>query len=312
MHFLRNPALGLDYGAAKIAAANAELDRNVALLLLAVDEGRTRHQIDGRHLAQRYLCDLIGDWILYRDGQATNRLYALPVFRRQSNNQREVPVAPLLIEIARSLSADGGLNGCIDVARGESITRGCLPIDVDTERRLPQRREYRKVGYTTYFAHRSFDLLCRFRQHDNVVADQLDRVLAFDAGYSLLDVILDVLREIEVDARKLCLQSFIDLFDELVLGDPLAPFLSWLEWGKKLGIEETRSIGAIVGPALLGHDRLHFGKILDRETHAVDEVIALFERDRRRHGCANPEIAFLQMRQEFEPQEPDGEQRERQ
>src|SRR5262249_43051848 len=119
---------------------------------------------------------------------------------------------------------------------------------------------------------RGFDLLGGFRQHDNVVADQLDRVLAFDAGYSLLDIVLDVLREVEVDAWKLRLQGFVDLLDELVLAHTLAPFLCRLERGKKFGVEEAGSIGAVVGPSLLGHDGLDFRKILDHQPHAVDEV----------------------------------------
>src|SRR6516162_1504688 len=111
-----------------------------------------------------------------------------------------------------------------------------------------------------------------------------------------------LLREVEVDAWKLRLQSFVDLLDELVLGHTLAPFLCRLERGKKFGVEEAGGIGAVIGPSLLGYDRLDFGKIPDHQPHAVDEVITLLERDRRRHGCANPEIALLEVRQEFEAQ----------
>src|SRR5262249_12608511 len=131
-----------------------------------------------------------------------------------------------------------------------------------------------------------------------------------DPGYRLLDVVLNVLREVEVDAGKLRLQIFIHLLDELVLGQALAPFLLRFERREKLGIKEARRIGAVVGPPLLGYDRLDFGKVLNRQTHAIDEVVALFQRDRRRHGCANPEISLLQMRQEFEAQEANGKQRE--
>src|SRR5262249_34781606 len=218
------------------------------------------------------------------------------------NDQREVPIASLLIEVTRGLSADGGLNRRIDVTGRQPITRGCLAVDIDAQRRLAQGGEDCEIGYTAYFDHRGFDLLGGFRQHDDVVADQLDRVLAFDAGYSFLDIVLDVLREVEVDAWKFRLQGFVDLFDELVLGLTLAPFLCRLERGKKFGVEEAGGIGAVIGPSLLGYDRLDFGKILDHQPHAVDEVVPLFERDRGRHGRANPEIAFLQVRREFEAQ----------
>ena len=40
----------------------------------------------------------------------------------------------------------------------------------------------------------------RSDEHVDVVAEQLERVLAFDAGHRLFDVVLNVLREVEVDA----------------------------------------------------------------------------------------------------------------
>src|SRR5262245_30096871 len=204
------------------------------------------------------------------------------------------------------------MNRRIDVAGCQPIARGCLAIDIDAKRRLPQRREYRKVGDAADFAHRLFDFLRGLSQHNHVIADQLHRVLAFDAGYSFLDVVLDVLREVEVDARKFRLQSCVDLLDELVLGHTLAPLLGRLQRRKELGIEEACRIGAVIGASLLGHDGLDFGKTLDHQPYAVDEVVALLERNRRRHGCANPEIALLQMRQEFEAQKLGRKQRERQ
>src|SRR6516165_10515049 len=91
---------------------------------------------------------------------------------------------------------------------------------------------------------------------------------------------------------------------------PLRHSFAGLSGAKNSALKKPVGIGAVIGPSLLGHDRLDFGKISDHQPHAVDEVITLFERDRRRHGCANPEIALLQVRQEFEAQESDGNQRE--
>ena len=50
-------ALRLGRGAAKVAPAHAELDRNIALLLLAIDEGGTRYQSHLRHVLERDLND---------------------------------------------------------------------------------------------------------------------------------------------------------------------------------------------------------------------------------------------------------------
>src|SRR5262249_38291983 len=166
--------------------------------------------------------------------------------------------------------------------------------------------EDRKIGHTAYFAHRGFDLVGGFRQQDDGAANPLDRGLAFDPVYCLFDVRLVLLGEVEVYSLELSRQSFIDLLGELVLGHTLSAFLCRVERGEKFGVEEAGGIGAVIGPSLLGHDRLDFGKISDPQPHAVDEVITLFERDRGRHGCANPEIALLQVRQEFEAQESNG------
>ena len=50
-------------------------------------------------------------------------------------------------------------------------------------------------------------LLAVFSSSLEIVAEQLDGVLALDAGGRFLDVVLDVLREIEIDAGKLLLRA---------------------------------------------------------------------------------------------------------
>ena len=52
-HIGRDPGLGLLDGAAEVAVAHAEFDRQIALLLLAIDVGRARQEIDRSDVAQR-------------------------------------------------------------------------------------------------------------------------------------------------------------------------------------------------------------------------------------------------------------------
>ncbi len=87
---------------------------------------------------------------------------------------------------------------------------------------------------------------------------------------------------------------------QLVLIDSSRPFAEWLERNVELGVEEPGCVGAVVGTAVLRHHRDRFGITLDDAAHLVDVVIGLFQRDRGRHRGANPEIAFLQVRQELE------------
>ena len=51
-----------------------------------------------------------------------------------------------------------------------------------------------------------------------VGAEDLDRVVALDAGERLHDVVADVLREVPVDAGQLPRQLGVHLLDQLVLG----------------------------------------------------------------------------------------------
>ena len=55
-------------------------------------------------------------------------------------------------------------------------------------------------------------------QRREIGTDDLDRVGAFDARQAFLDVVLDVLREIEVDAGELLGELLLQLVDQLLLG----------------------------------------------------------------------------------------------
>src|SRR6266699_1446842 len=59
---------------------------------------------------------------------------------------------------------------------------------------------------------------------------------------------------------------------------PLRHSLTGLRGAKNSALKKPVASGAIIGPSLLGYDRLDFGKTLDHLAHAVDEVVTLFER----------------------------------
>ena len=45
LHLFGDPLLSVQHGAAEVATAHAELDRNIAFLIFAVDERGARHQL---------------------------------------------------------------------------------------------------------------------------------------------------------------------------------------------------------------------------------------------------------------------------
>src|SRR5262249_28944673 len=141
LHFLGNLLLGLEHRAAEIAAPHREFDRQIAFLLLAIDERGAGYDIDPRHLAQGNLDDAGTTGILRPDRDVANGFQALAVFGRKPHTHVEVAVAAIFVEIARCLAADRGLHRRVDIARRQPVPRRLGAVDVDLHRWLAERRE---------------------------------------------------------------------------------------------------------------------------------------------------------------------------
>ena len=72
-----------------------------------------------------------------------DRLGTLAIFGGQANDDRKMPVAAGLVEIAGSVAADRHLDGGIDIAGGEPVTGGLGAIDIDLDGGLAERGEHR-------------------------------------------------------------------------------------------------------------------------------------------------------------------------
>ncbi len=132
-----------------------------------------------------------------------------------------MPVAAGLIEIAGGVAADRDLDGGVDIARREAVARGARTIDIDLDGGLAERGEHRKIGDALYRREDGFDLVGGVGHRLQIVAVQLDRVLALDARDRLRDVVLQILREVEFDAGKFVLQL-------LQATAPVSSSLSWV------------------------------------------------------------------------------------
>ena len=97
-----------------------------------------------------------------------------------------------------------------------------------------------------------FNLIGRVGQGTQVVAVELDRILALHAGNRFGNVVLQVLREVEFHAREIALQLREDFFREFVLREALAPLGRRLERREELGIEESSAVRSVIRAALLG------------------------------------------------------------
>ena len=215
-----------------------------------------------------------------------------------------MPVASRLVEIAGAVAADGDADGGVDIARRQPVARGAGAVDIDLDGGLAERGEYRKIGDALHGRKNRLDLVGGVGERLQVVAVKLDRVLALHAGDGLGDVVLQILREVELDAGKFLLELRQQLRGQFVLVVRARPFADRFQRREEFGVEQAGGIGAVVGAAMLRHHQFHFGAAADDLAHLVDIGVALLQRDGRRQGRANPEIAFLELGQEFEAEQP--------
>lgn len=85
--------------------------------------------------------------------------------------------------------------------------------------------KYSEVGDALDLGHLRHHLICQRFQHLKIRADDLDRIGAFDARQRLFDIVLDILREIEPDARQFLAEFLLQFFGQLFLGEVGRPFV---------------------------------------------------------------------------------------
>src|SRR5262249_39057185 len=127
-----------------------ELDRQIPLLLFAIDVERSRHQFDLRDLAERNLSDAVSVRPLRPDCDVADRFGVLPKLWRQANDDRKVAIAARLVNVAGRFAADGGADCGVDVAGRESVARRAGAVDVDLDCGLTERGEHSEIGDAGY------------------------------------------------------------------------------------------------------------------------------------------------------------------
>ena len=134
-------------------------------------------------------------------------------------------------------------------------------------------------------------------------ADDLDRVGAFDAGDRLLDVVLDVLREVEDDSRQ------------LASGTPPGSARSVFPWSSPCGhwsngLSGTNSSTLENGEASLPSSGRPCWETTVMTSGCFSRIsriflrrrLAVLQRERHRHRGANPKIALFQLREKLAAQ----------
>src|SRR3984957_9134566 len=181
-------------GRSQIAAAHAELDGDITAAILAIDHKGA--------VAGLYISDLanghsasVSRW----QQDALNGVRTIAISLRKTHSQIE-PAVPLN-DLGNGCATHRRLNRGIHVSSGETITRSLRAIDTDQQAGLATNTKDAHIGNALYGLHHPRNLVSQARQGFKIVAKQLERIFPLDPGHRLLNVVLDILRKIQVHAR---------------------------------------------------------------------------------------------------------------
>ena len=231
------------------------------------------------------------------DLDVANRVDAAAVFGVEPDGEVELPVT--FQDRGRRGAAERCLNDGVDVAGIEAVARGLFAIDLDIEIRLSQEVEDSEIGHAADLRHLVHHLGREPLQNLEILPDDLHGIGALHARKRLLDIVLDVLREIEADAGQFLRELLLQFLRQLFLGQVRRPLVERLERREQLDVGERRCVAAIVRPAMLRHNREDLRMAQQDLAHFAGDRCAGIERHRRWHRRPDPEIALLQCRQEL-------------
>ncbi len=132
-----------------------------------------------------------------------------------------------------------------------------------------------------------------------IVAENLYRQRALQAGLRLVDRVFRRLRIVERDARE-CREFLVDRRDQRrLVAIASRPFRVGLEADVELDVEKACRVGAVVGTAEFRGDRGHFGERAQYFADLRRDLRRFVERNRVGHRCAHPQRAFVELGHEL-------------
>ncbi len=132
-----------------------------------------------------------------------NGIGTIAISLRKADGQVEPAIA--FNHLGDGSATDRSLNGGVDICRCETIPRSLGAVDPDEQAGLATNAKDAHIGDASHGLHHLRDLVGEARQGVKVVAKQLERVFALDAGHGFFDVVLNILGEVQVhagDARE--------------------------------------------------------------------------------------------------------------
>ena len=185
----------------QVAVAHAELDRDETTVVFTVDvrgPGLWATMCVNWERGIRYPGLELSE-PGYVDQDPVDHFGIVAQLRRQPQGDVEELFA--LDHLGERLAADGGLHDSFDIVDIDAVAGAELAVDLDLEIRLADDVKQADVFDSGHRFQDVRDPLAELLERVQIRADDLDRVGALDAGEGFFDVVADVLREVEVDAR---------------------------------------------------------------------------------------------------------------
>src|SRR3989442_6924633 len=205
----------------QVASSDAELDRNVPFVVLAINDEGPGLGRDLRKLLQ-------GDPrpIRRADLDLADRLKILAVLGQKAHDQVEPPLA--FQDLRDGLSSDRRLHDRVHIPHQHTLASAGVPLHFDHGLGLTKQFEHAQVFDAGDGFYLPLNLKRRTLELREVSAEQFDGVLTLHPGHGLLHIVLDDLREIECDSRK-GLELVFDLPDNPRFVKTGGPLLTRLE-----------------------------------------------------------------------------------
>jgi hypothetical protein len=184
------------YGAAKIAATDAVLNRNVTLSTLAIDLSSAILRLYGGELSES---DALSGGREKAD--VLDRFGGVAIGSLVANGK--VVVSFALQDLAYGVAAHGRLNSVLDVRDVDAIAGRGLAIYREVEIWLSDDTKEAEVLHAANTAHDADYMIPKIFEGLKVLTIDFDRELSFDTTDGFLDVVGDRLREVPDDARNL-------------------------------------------------------------------------------------------------------------
>ena len=203
-----------------------------------------------------------------------------------------------LIDGARLLAADGGLDNFVNVSDVDAVAGDFFPVDFDLE--IGEAADFFDVdvGGSAHFGEHGGHGVGLPRQHIKVIAENLDADGGFYAANQFVHSHRDGLRETRAHAGNV-VERVPHFADQFFVSPRSSPFFARLEGNDAVALVDAIGIGGDLGASGLGNHVDDFGKSPDDFFGFGLDFQRLGKRDAGQPVCADRDGSFIEGGKKF-------------